>query len=134
MESGLEYAKTGDFDGIGFDGIGFEEATAQKNYYLDLVERLDTRLEELKEQQILALKADFEAQAAILGMTVEGIMTTGDPKKGVPKRTPKGFPKYRNPNDPTQTWTGRGKRPRWLLTLVEAGRDIRELELTAPQF
>lgn len=29
--------------------------------------------------------------------------------------------KYRNPRDPTQTWTGRGRRPTWL---VKAGGDI----------
>ncbi|MCB1766993.1 MAG: H-NS histone family protein, partial [Candidatus Competibacteraceae bacterium] len=26
----------------------------------------------------------------------------------------KGRPKYRNPADPDQTWTGRGKMPNWL--------------------
>ena len=29
-------------------------------------------------------------------------------------------PKYRNPKDPNQTWTGRGRRPNWM---VEAGGD-----------
>ena len=24
------------------------------------------------------------------------------------------FPKYRNPNEPSETWAGRGKQPRWL--------------------
>ncbi|MBK8191490.1 MAG: H-NS histone family protein [Vampirovibrionales bacterium] len=26
-------------------------------------------------------------------------------------------PKYRNPSDPTQTWTGRGKAPAWMAGL-----------------
>ena len=30
-------------------------------------------------------------------------------------------PKYRNPKDPSQTWTGRGRRPLWI---VEAGGNI----------
>ena len=30
-------------------------------------------------------------------------------------------PKYRNPNDATQTWTGRGKSPVWVQTLKDAG-------------
>jgi len=30
-------------------------------------------------------------------------------------------PKYRNPKDSSQTWTGRGRRPTWI---VEAGRNI----------
>ena len=31
-------------------------------------------------------------------------------------------PKYRNPANPTDTWTGRGKQPRWLADLVKKGR------------
>ncbi|MDH5708608.1 MAG: H-NS histone family protein [Hylemonella sp.] len=31
-------------------------------------------------------------------------------------------PKYRNPEDATQTWTGRGRPPLWALALREAGR------------
>ncbi len=31
-------------------------------------------------------------------------------------------PKYRNPANPTETWTGRGKQPRWLADLVKKGR------------
>ena len=34
------------------------------------------------------------------------------------KRRP-GKPKYRNPNDPEKTWTGRGKPPRWLKEMED---------------
>ena len=30
-------------------------------------------------------------------------------------------PKYRNPADPTQTWTGRGKSPAWIVAMKDAG-------------
>ena len=30
-------------------------------------------------------------------------------------------PKYRNPNDAAQTWTGRGKNPIWVQSLKDAG-------------
>ena len=33
----------------------------------------------------------------------------------------KGAPKYRNPKDPSQTWTGHGRRPLWR---AKAGGDI----------
>ena len=33
-------------------------------------------------------------------------------------------PKYRNPANTKQTWTGRGKRPRWLAELVAAGKKV----------
>lgn len=31
-------------------------------------------------------------------------------------------PKYRNPANVKQTWTGRGKRPRWFAELVDSGK------------
>lgn len=31
-------------------------------------------------------------------------------------------PKYRNPQDKTQTWTGRGRMPAWAAALSEAGK------------
>ena len=36
-------------------------------------------------------------------------------------------PKYRNPDDPTQTWAGRGRQPRWYAEAVAAGRSDEEL-------
>ena len=32
-------------------------------------------------------------------------------------------PKYRNPDDPTQTWAGRGRQPRWYADKINAGVD-----------
>lgn len=31
-------------------------------------------------------------------------------------------PKYRNPANPNETWSGRGRQPRWLAALVEKGK------------
>ena len=31
-------------------------------------------------------------------------------------------PKYRNPAKRSETWTGRGKQPRWLAELVKKGK------------
>jgi DNA-binding protein H-NS len=31
-------------------------------------------------------------------------------------------PKYRDPSNPSQTWTGRGKSPAWVLELKSAGK------------
>lgn len=36
-------------------------------------------------------------------------------------------PKYRNPNDATQTWTGRGKAPLWFGALIESGKTREDL-------
>jgi DNA-binding protein H-NS len=38
-------------------------------------------------------------------------------------------PKYRNPDHPSQTWTGRGKQPRWLVAQLKSGRRIEDFSL-----
>lgn len=37
--------------------------------------------------------------------------------------------KYRNPSDSSQQWTGRGVRPKWLVALLEEGRQIEEFRI-----
>jgi DNA-binding protein H-NS len=37
------------------------------------------------------------------------------------RRYPPVFPKFRNPNDPPETWAGRGKQPRWLTEQLRSG-------------
>lgn len=48
---------------------------------------------------------------------------TGAPQR---RRYPRVYPKYRNPNAPNETWSGRGKQPRWLTAALEAGHTIEE--------
>jgi len=38
-------------------------------------------------------------------------------------------PKYRNPDDPTQTWTGRGMPPKWMQALISSDHDKSEFEI-----
>jgi DNA-binding protein H-NS len=37
---------------------------------------------------------------------------------------PQVVPKYRNPKDKSETWSGRGKQPRWLTAQLKAGKQI----------
>jgi DNA-binding protein H-NS len=32
--------------------------------------------------------------------------------------------KYRNPQDPSQTWAGRGLQPRWLKAAIKSGKKL----------
>lgn len=40
-------------------------------------------------------------------------------------------PKYRNPNEPSETWSGRGKRPRWLARALQEGQKIEDFVIGA---
>jgi DNA-binding protein H-NS len=42
---------------------------------------------------------------------------------------PANAPRYRNPDDASQTWSGRGRRPRWIHDAEAAGRTLQDLEI-----
>ena len=39
---------------------------------------------------------------------------------------PRVLPKYRNPDQRSQTWAGRGKQPRWLTAELRSGKRIED--------
>lgn len=45
------------------------------------------------------------------------------------RRYPKVLPKYRNPLAPSQTWSGRGKQPRWVIAALETGQRLDDLKI-----
>jgi DNA-binding protein H-NS len=52
--------------------------------------------------------------------------------RGVRRKYPRVVPKYLNPNKPSETWSGRGKQPRWLTAALKAGRTIEEFAIGNP--
>ena len=39
------------------------------------------------------------------------------------------LPKFRNPAEPSQTWAGRGKQPRWLTAQLRSGKRIDDFRI-----
>lgn len=80
-----------------------------------LRERVDAAISEREIQERAEVKAKVADLAAKSGFSIGELFGTGrSGKRGA------AAVKYRNPKDPTETWTGRGRRPNWL---VEAGGD-----------
>ena len=73
------------------------------------------RAKALKEIQAIAKK-----HGVSLGDIVGGTAGKKAAKKPGKKRG-KVAPKYRNPDDAAQTWTGRGRQPLWFKAAIEAG-------------
>jgi DNA-binding protein H-NS len=42
---------------------------------------------------------------------------------------PQVYPKYRNPAEPSETWAGRGKKPRWLAAQLTSGKKIDDFRI-----
>ena len=84
---------------------------------------------EMKLQKAIALarkreraqvKQEFTALAEKRGFTLDELLE-GRGKRKLDGRSKRKLvpPKYANPDDPSQTWTGRGRRPTWLVAKMK---------------
>ena len=48
---------------------------------------------------------------------------------GAVRKKAKGPVKYRNPAEPTQTWTGRGRPPEWVIDAVKGRASLEDLAI-----
>ena len=80
--------------------------------------RLTSEKREL-EKRLAQLRRDFDA-------------TQGESAGHVSQRRkyPRVFPKYQNPNEPSETWSGRGKQPRWLAAALKTGHKIEDFVIS----
>jgi len=71
-----------------------------------------------KQQAISAL----EEQAKALGFSLSDLVGVAPVRKRKPARA-----KYANPANSGETWTGRGRKPRWVEAVLKAGKSLESL-------
>ena len=79
-------------------------------------------------EKIAAEKIELEKRLAQLNSISPIGEAAGRPLKSRanrPRRNyPKVLPKYFNPSAPAETWSGRGKQPRWLVAALRSGSKL----------
>ncbi|QTR51579.1 H-NS histone family protein [Candidatus Thiothrix anitrata] len=80
---------------------------------------IESIIEGRRESELLSLHETFEAMAARAGFTLEEVMLVVSNKK-----RPTIPAKYRNPANPEDTWSGRGRKPLWVVALLESGGSL----------
>jgi DNA-binding protein H-NS len=81
----------------------------------------------LHEEVISILASRVEAQKRELEKKLAelGVKFGGSPKDiPQPRPYPKVLPKFRNPKLASETWSGRGKQPRWVCELIATGASL----------
>ena len=51
----------------------------------------------------------------------------GEIRQSKRRHYPPVMPKYRNPDNRSETWAGRGKQPRWVRAQLRSGKKLRDL-------
>jgi DNA-binding protein H-NS len=93
-----------------------------------------TKLQDLKAKIDVAINAkvserrrELEAQLSKLsGFGGRGATVT---KFGRGARAGPVAPKYRNPENPAETWAGRGLKPRWLAAAIKSGKKLEDFAI-----
>jgi len=67
---------------------------------------------------------ELEETARKLGFTLGELTGSSVPRKRSPA-----VPKYANPADPTDTWSGRGRKPRWMEAALREGKSPDDLAI-----
>ncbi|MGR8936041.1 MAG: H-NS histone family protein [Gammaproteobacteria bacterium] len=96
-----------------------------ENELHDIIENAEKALKVKQESKRKEVHAQIKELAASIGASVE--IHEGD-KRSVRKGI-KIAPKYQNPHNPSQKWTGRGVAPKWFQALLDSGMDKTQLEI-----
>ena len=85
----------------------------------DLQKSVAKAISTFEARQKAEAREKVEMLAKELGFTLAELAGLGEPKR---KRSPS-TKTFRHPENPTLTWSGRGRKPGWFAAHVDAGKD-----------
>jgi DNA-binding protein H-NS len=107
---------------------------ARKDANMDLKTMSVAKLRDLKSQVEAAISTKVSERRHELESELSKLDGySGGARRGRPagRGGPRGAvaPKYRNPENPAETWAGRGLRPRWLTAAIKSGKKVEDFAI-----
>ena len=89
-----------------------------------LATRVQARIAELQIEKVAKMRDKVMAMITSEGIDYAELMghSVTKRKKATAKVKAKVKPKYRNPANKDETWSGRGRQPRWFAAAIKAGK------------
>lgn len=91
----------------------------------ELIKRAEARQAELKKENAEKVRAKIAALVKAEGLDLNDVLGGRGKKRSAGRGTI--APKYRNPADPSQQWSGRGRQPLWFAEAIKAGKKEKDL-------
>jgi DNA-binding protein H-NS len=110
---------TADITGVLMAAI--DVRSLNKKQTRDLMRKLESHMKGIDREKITRVKDKVNALLKAEGVTFAQVY--GRRRGGKTGKVP---PKYRNPGG-AETWSGRGKRPRWFLAALKSGKKEKDL-------
>ena len=89
----------------------------------ELSRKIAARKNDLSKERLAKVRAKVDALLKAEGVTFGELYGT----RGRKGKRGKVAPKFRNPANPSETWSGRGKRPRWFNAALKSGKSEKSL-------
>lgn len=106
--------------------------TTGTSTYADLLRQrkeLDAKLNSLREDAINGFRERVLAEAQALEVEILTLFTPPAKTKTRQQRTPP--TKYQNPENPAETYGGKGPKPQWLQEKLDAGADLADFRVVS---
>lgn len=100
--------------------MDFELDRMSKEELTKLRQEVDRALATVEERRRAEARAAAERAAREHGFSLDDVLAA---QKKTGKKNP---PKYRNPKNPVQTWSGRGRQPVWIKEALQDGHSLDE--------
>ena len=96
------------------------------------IHELETEQNRRRAEKRKALKAQISDMVKAEGLSLSDLFPQPGKAKGQP--TGKSQPevlkvKYQNPDNPSQTWAGTGRKPAWIVEALASGKTLEELTI-----
>jgi DNA-binding protein H-NS len=103
------------------------EGDAFKAMSADELWRLHEQMTSILARKVAEEKAKLEERLRRLE-NASNTIGSNRPRRAYPKV----FPKYQNPKNTAETWSGRGKQPHWVQAQLRAGKKLERFLIVRP--
>lgn len=93
---------------------------------------IDKQLEKVADDEKRAALAAAEKAAKAMGYSLSDLAEVKTVRKSTPKKSDgrsKVAPKYANPENADEKWTGRGRKPKWVEAFLAQGGDLETIKI-----
>jgi DNA-binding protein H-NS len=97
----------------------------------DLQAQVGVEMKNREKLDIEKARTGISAIAQSLGLSLKDLLGTSKSKGKVRKQTGKVVVQYRNPQDASQEWTGRGRQPGWVKDLLASGKNLMSAKVSS---
>nr|VFJ88532.1 MAG: DNA-binding protein H-NS [Candidatus Kentron sp. H]VFJ90490.1 MAG: DNA-binding protein H-NS [Candidatus Kentron sp. H]VFJ96666.1 MAG: DNA-binding protein H-NS [Candidatus Kentron sp. H] len=94
---------------------------------IELREEVEASIDARKKEEKQQLLQDIRRMVSEKGFSMGEIFNEPELIKKSPV-----VPKYQNPDNPDQKWSGRGRQPHWIAAHLEQGKTLEDLLIDKP--